>query len=144
MIYPIPPGLFCIPSALCALTGRDPVAVITPALNRHSKHQWLHDVVTAEFTHVAVAVLEELGYYVRPYKDNAEGGQLRVTIKTWARRSAERWPGRTLLVTTAKHALVICDGTVYDTWEPMGRPGDQHPFSRTIVDWAALVEKKNA
>jgi len=32
MVYPIPPGLFCVPSAIIALTGADLESVVIPAL----------------------------------------------------------------------------------------------------------------
>jgi hypothetical protein len=97
----------------------------------------LHDHVTGEHMEVAKDVLSELGYNCRMYRSN-----VRSHVATWARRSAERWPGQALLIATRTHALVIQDGTVYDNHMPLGAPGVQHPFARTTVVWAALVEPK--
>ncbi len=142
MTYPIPPGLFCVPSAIIALTGADPVSVIVPAINRHSGYKLgLHDTPGGVRPSVMKSVLEELGCRVRPYKDGAAAGPLGAQIKTWASRSLERWPGRNILVCTRTHALVISDGKVYDTWMPHGVTGDDHPFAKTTVVWAALVER---
>ena len=137
-IHAITPGAFCVPSALQALTGADLQSVIYPALNRHAKRWGLLDVCAGEQMESAEGVLSELGYNCRMYR----GEQLRAHVATWARRSAERWPGRALLIATRTHALVVQDGTVYDNHMPLGAPGAQHPFARTTVVWAALVESK--
>lgn len=140
-IHPIPPGLFCVPSALCALTGADPVSVIVPAINRHSSYKLgLHDTPAGVRIPVATAVLKEMRYRVRAYKSEAASGQLRAYIATWAARSLERWPDRNLLVSTGCHMLVICNGLVYDSWTPHGVTGKEHPFAKDTVVWAALVE----
>ena len=141
MIHPIPPGLFCVPSALAAITGAPVEAVIVPALNRHMKSQGLLDTVPGVHMHVAHAVLEELGYSVRPYKSGASAGPLRAHVATWAARSL-RWPGRPVLVSTWDHALVIHDGFVHDSWEPRGVLGSEHPFAKTTVVRASLIERK--
>ncbi len=145
MIHPIPPGLFCVPSTLVALTGRDPVSVIVPAINRHSHYRrGLHDTPAGVSIPVLTAVLEELGYRVRRYKTEAVAGQVRAHVATWAQRSRERWPGRAIILCTSDHCLTLCDGIVYDNWEPRGVPGREHPYARTVVTWAALVELGNS
>lgn len=136
-LHPIPPGLWCVPAAIFALTGADPESVIHPAINRHDNARGLHDLVVG--TRVATtgaAVLAELGYRVRRYK----GERMRARISTWAARSAARYPGRALLVAVRGHALVICDGRVYDTHTPHGASGAAHPFAGAVVVYAALVE----
>lgn len=144
MIHPIPPGLFCAPSAICAITGADPISVVVPAINRHSGYKLgLLDTPSAVRPSVMQSVLEELRYRVRPYKGvDAAAGALRAQTATWATRSKERWPGRNILVCSKTHAMVICDGVVYDSWTPHGVPGKDHPFAKTTVVWAALVEKE--
>lgn len=142
-IHSIPPGLFCVPAAIRALTGEPLEAVIVPALNRHASSEHLGDTVAGVNTsRVGRAVLEELGYTIRPYRGDARTGPLRAHLATWARRSRERWPGRTLLLTTQSHCLVALDGVVYDNWMPHGVPGEEHPYAKTTVRWAALVEKR--
>lgn len=136
-IHPIPPGYWCVPSAIIALTGEDGQSVVQPAINRHAKAYGLLDLVVGVSMPTARAVLEELGYRVRAYR----GAKLRAHLATWARRSAERYPGRALLVATRDHALVVSDGRVYDTFTPAGAAGARHPYARTTVVWAALVEK---
>lgn len=144
MIHPIPPGLYCVPSALCALTGADAASVIVPAINRHSRcADLLEAPAGVNVSHVARAVLEELGYRVRPYKRDAATGKLSARISTWAKRS-ERWPGRSILITTKgrdRHALVVRGGRIYDNHLPTGAAPGEHPFSTALVDWAALVER---
>ncbi|MDE2426301.1 MAG: hypothetical protein KGO96_10395 [Elusimicrobia bacterium] len=141
-VHPIPPGLFCIPAALCALTGEDLMSVIVPSLNRHGGGQGLVDTVAGTTMHAAVEVLEEIGFTVRSYKSSAEAGPLKARISTWARRSQDRWPGRLLLVATSGHCLVIADGCVYDTHSPMGESGETHPYARARATWAALVTRR--
>ncbi len=142
MIHPIPPGLFCVPSAIVALTGADPVSVVVPAINRHSGYKLgLLDTPAGVRPSVFVKVLEELGYNVRQYKSDAASGRLRAHVATWTERS-KKWPGRNVLVSTGGHALVISDGTVYDSWMPHGVSGSEHPFAATTVKWAALVERR--
>lgn len=141
MIHPIPPGLFCVPAALTAITGAPLETVIVPALNRHMQSQGLLDTVSGVHMHVAHAALEELGYRMRPYRGSASG-PLRAHVATWATRSL-RWPGRPVLVSTRDHCLVICDGFVHDNWEPRGVLGSEHPFARTTVQTAALIEKRS-
>lgn len=137
-IHPITPGAFCVPSALQALTGADLTSVIYPALNRHGRRWGLLDQVTGEHMSAAAAVLDELGYRVRHYRG---ADPLRAHVATWAKRVQARWPGRALLLATRSHALVTKDGSVYDNHVPLGVEGAHHPYARSIVTWAALVEK---
>jgi hypothetical protein len=141
-LHPIPPGLYCVPSVLVALTGADIESVIIPGLNRHSGYKHgLFDTVSSATMNSAAKVLEELGYRVRPYKYNAAAGRLNAHIATWARRSTERWPGRAIMVTTSDHCLLIHNGIVYDTHSPHGEAGATHPFAKTTVTNAYLVEE---
>lgn len=141
-IHSISPGLFCVPAAIQALTGEPLDAVIVPALNRHGGCQHLGDTVAGVSTAITGrTVLSELGYRVRPYRMNGTAGPLRAHVATWARRSLERWPSRPLLITTRTHCLVVLDWVVYDNHMPHGVSGDDHPYAKTTVRWAALVEK---
>lgn len=138
-IHPIKSGAYCVPSAIQALTGADYESVIHPALNRHAHRANILELVGAERMPVAVAVLEELGYAVRRYKGT---DSLRAHVTTWAKRALARYPGRALLVATRGHALVVQDGKVYDTAAPFGVPAPTHPYAKSTVVWAALVEKR--
>ncbi len=141
MIYPIPPGLFCVPAAIVALTGADIESVVVPAINRHSGYKYgLHDTVPGVTMGIATKVLNELGYNVRNYR--VKDGSKNAHISTWATRSKERWPDRAILVATKSHCLVIYNGRVYDNWSPHGPTGDKHPFANTTVVWAALIQRR--
>ena len=134
--HPIPSGLYCVPTAICALTGADPQTVVFPALNRHSRSTSLLTAVEGVRTWSAgVAVLGELGYRVRPYRHR----DLRARLSTWVARS-RKYPGRPLLVTVRGHALVIEDGFIYDPVTPWGAQPEDHPDRNRIVLNAALVE----
>lgn len=139
-LHPILPGAWCVPSALQCLTGADYASVIHPALNRHGHARGLTDMVVGASMTATEATLRELGYAVRQTTISA-----RHQLRWWAARSADRYPGRALLVATAgrdPHALVVQDGRVYDTFTPVGAPGADHPFARAQVRWCALVEKR--
>lgn len=142
-MYPIMPGGWCIPSAIQCLTGADYESVIHPSLNRHSgaaEMRGLLSMVTGVVMNVAVLSLRELGCHVRRYRGDSLGSH----VATWARRSADRYPGRALLIATRSHALVIKDGRVYDNHLPAGAAGEDHPFAKCPVVWCALVERHNA
>ena len=134
-LHPIPPGLWCVPSALVAITGADWESVIHPSLNRHGGAGSLTAMVVGTTMQCAKAVLVELGYTVRPYK-HAE----RHTLATWAERSLELYPGRVLLIGVPEHAVVVKDGRVFDTWTPHGGPGGTHPFASDTAITVWLVE----
>jgi hypothetical protein len=134
-LHPIPPGLWCVPSALVAITGADFATVIHPALNRHGHAASLTSMVVESTMRAALATLRELGYTPRCYKH----GDLRAHVATWARRSAH-YPGRTLLIGVPGHVMVIQDGRVYDSWTPHGELGAAHPYGKTTVTSAHLVE----
>ena len=140
-IHPIPPGLFCVPAALVALTGADVESVIVPALNRHMGSDDLLGTVSSVWMPVIHSVLEELGFKIRPYRRDAPAGPLRVHVATWAARSL-RWPDRPVLASIGGHCLVICNGFVHDNWEPRGVLGPEHPFAKTTVIRASMVEGK--
>jgi hypothetical protein len=145
-LHPIPPDLWCVPSALAALTGVDAASVLHPALNRHGpKHSvpWCRSItapVTGATVAAALATLNELGFTARRYR----GPNPHAQIRTWASRAQTHYPGRSLLVFTATHALVVQDGQVYDSWVPYGAQGADHPFSHTRAESAYLVESVNA
>ncbi len=143
MIHPIPPGLFCVPAAIVAITGASVQTVVVPAINRHSGYKLgLLDTPAGVRPSVMEAVLQELGCRIRPYKMEAEAGKLRAHVATWAIRSKERWPGRSILICTTAHCMAVSSGLVYDNWMPHGAPGDQHPFAKTVVTYAALIEPR--
>jgi len=139
MVYPIPPGLFCVPSAIIALTGADLESVVIPALNRAQETPYLRGPIAGVSVPCIEAVLRELRCKVRHYKS----GNLRAPLSTWATRSL-KYPGRTLLVCTVGHALVIADGKIYDTYTPYGEAGDRHPCSHDTVVYAALIESASS
>ena len=134
VLHTIPPGLFCVPSALVAITGRDYESVIWPALNRHSHSLTLTGVVGGVHMHNAHKALEELGYAVRKFKETPEK-PLRVQVRTWA----NRYPDRIMLLATKTHCLVAHGGRVFDNWHPHGPVGKDHTYSHHIVTWAAWV-----
>lgn len=142
-LHRIPPGLFCVPAALYAITGADIESVINPALNRFrdGKRATLSSTVAGMSMAGAEAFLAEAGYNVRQYRDGAASGPLRAHVATWAKRSL-KWPGRPLLVGTREHCLVIQDGKVHDNWMPFGCEGVEHPFAKTTVTYVGLVQKK--
>jgi hypothetical protein len=139
LLYAIPPGLYCVPSALVAITGRDYESVIWPALNRHSGKPYLLGPIDGVYMHAAATALEELGYHVRQYKDKKEK-PLRAQVRTWAKR----FPDHTILLATDKPCLVARGGRVFDTYHPHGPAAEDHTYARTMVTWAALVQKKES
>ena len=138
MIHPIPPGLWCVPSALVAITGEPFDAVIHPALNRHGRADMLTEMVTASSMSAAIATLQELRYRVLRYKKP----DLHAKVSVWAQRSKERYPGRILFVSVERHCVVICDGRVYDSWTPHGEVGERHPYRDDKAYDVYLVEAK--
>ena len=141
-LHPIPPGLFCVPSALVSITGADIESVINPAINRHSEHHSLLDTVPGVSRSVTTAVLKKLGYNVRLYKQSATSGALRAHVSTWAERSL-KYVDRVVLLSTGKHMLVCQNGRIYDTFTPHGVVGIKHPYAKTTITWAALIENMN-
>lgn len=136
-LHPIPPGLYCVPSAIAAITGAPVEAVIFPALNRAmARRDTLVGTVAGVPARAIEDALAELGYRVRQYR----GDRLRAHVATWAERSADRYPGRVLLLCTRTHCLVVMDGKVYDNHLPHGPLGHLHPYAKTTVVYAALVE----
>lgn len=137
-LHPILPGLWCVPSALYALTGADPLSVIHPALNRHTpRADSLLGLVTGASISAALATLAELGYTARRYRADIT----RAHVATWAARSRDKYPDRAVLLFTSTHALVAQNGCVYDNWSPHGPEGAAHPYAKTPVVSAFLVEK---
>lgn len=140
-LHPIIPGLYCVPSALYALTGHDPESVLFPALNRHGDGRALHQEVSGASIRAALAVLQELNYCVMRYKDKKDRQEIS-RIEVWANRSKKFYPGFTFLVFTSTHALIIKDGRVFDNWSPHGPSGKDHPFAKTRVSEVYLVKEK--
>lgn len=142
-LHPIPNGLYCVPSALAALTGEPIEVVLLPAINRHDRNAALLENVEGVHLRAAETVLTELGYACRPYKKL----DVRARLRSWAERS-KRYPGRNLLVATTGgrrspgHALVVRDGRVYDNHVPLGCDGAKHPFGSCLVSYVVLVEKR--
>jgi hypothetical protein len=143
-LHKIPCGLYCVPAALYAITGADLQSVIVPALNRHmyKKNANLFDTPAGVKRIDYEAVLNELGYHARRYKDGSVSGNLRVHVATWANRSL-KWPNNPLLASTNDHCLVIQNGKVWDNHAPLGCDGKEHPFAKTIVVQIAMIQKKN-
>lgn len=136
VLFRIPPGLYCVPTALVAITGKDYESVIWPALNRHGHKPLLNNPVEGATMQAATKTLEELGYTVRKYIDKKEK-PLRAQVRTWAKR----FPNHTILIATDRHCLVLRDGRVFDTYHPHGPAAKDHTYARSIVTWAALVRK---
>ena len=137
-LHPIPPGLWCVPSALVCLTGAPWDAVIHPALNRHGGESDLTDIVVGARLSVAVEVLDELGYRCRAYR----GTNPHALVRTWAKLSKEKYPGHALFVRVVGHVLVVKDGLIYDNHSPHGAAGDKHTFSNTKSTHVYLVQPK--
>jgi hypothetical protein len=136
-IYPIPPGQYCVPSALACITGAEMFSVILPAIHRHRKDPFLFGEVAGVNLHSAYKVLDELGYTVRQAKELG-----RHQLRWWANRSIERGWKHPLLVSNTGHAFVIFEGRVYDTFQPHGPAGEDHPGAQTIITNAAIVIKR--
>lgn len=134
-LHPITPGLWCVPAALTALTGADPISVIQPALNRHGGARTLTGLVVGSTIDAALKTLVELNYTARRYKQP----DVRARVSSWAKRSQNKYPNRALLVHIPRHVMVIQDGRVYDTWTPHG--AFDHPLAGSVVDAVYLVEQ---
>lgn len=137
-LYDVPPGPYCVPAALVALTGRDLTSVILPALNRHAGNgTFFDDVGPTNTRRVAVPALQEMGYRVFAH-GKIERGDERPTL----RAVANRYPSRRMLATVKGHALAILDGRVWDTATPYGAPVEDHPDRDRRVTGLWIVEKK--
>lgn len=134
----IPPGLYCVPAALYAITGNDIESVIFPALNRAAGSDWQQMPVGAASMASAARALVEMGWNVRPYKHS-----LIQKLFTWGEWSRSKYPGRILLLATGDHALVALDGLLHDTLCPHGIPAWQHEDAHCRVIWAAIVEQRH-
>lgn len=132
-LYPIPPGFFCVPSALLALTGADYQSVIFPALNRAADGDRLLDAVGPAYRAAALRVLNELGYACRPAREPT-----RRTVATWSARKYA-WP---LLLFVRRHVVVAYRERVFDNHAPHGPAAAEHPYARSIVEAAYLVQKR--
>lgn len=135
-MHAIPPGLWCVPSALVAITGDDFETVIHPGLNRHMGREHLLELVTGATMNAAVALLLERGYKVSKYKRGMH------RLKTWGELSRTKYPGRVFLAHVPQHAVAICDGRVYDSWTPHGAQAEEHPYKNDIASDVWLVQKK--
>lgn len=136
-IFPIPSGLFCVPSAIAALTGADWASVIFPALNRAAQADTLTGAVGGVRMEHTIAALTEMGYDCRPAK--AAG---RRKVMSWAKQTAERNYPYPLLLRVAQHVVVAYQGRVYDNHMPHGPIGADHPFAHSIVMTAHLIQPK--
>ena len=137
VIFPIPPGLFCVPSALVALTGADIESVINPALNRAARAETLTGAVgPAQLNHM-LAALNELGYDCRRARDTH-----RHKVATWAQTTLSRAYPRPLLLRVRGHVLVAFRGRVYDSIMPHGPRGVDHPYAGTVVTDAFLIQSR--
>ncbi len=136
MMHSIPPGLYCVPAAIAAITGADLESVIFPALNRADKEGWLCGPVEGIHINNTQKALEQMGWNVRRYKH-----KLPATLLALTKMSKQRWPGKRLLVATKDHMLAVLDGQVYDTFTPFGGEGAIHPFARDRVWFPALIER---
>jgi hypothetical protein len=136
-VYPITRGLYCVPSAIEAITGAEPYSVILPAIHRHKNDPFLFGEVAGVQLSTMYNVLNELGYTVRRAKESG-----RHQLRWWARMSQERrWP-HPVLVSNGTHAMVVFRGRVYDTAQPHGAAGEDHPEARCIITNVAIVVKR--
>lgn len=143
MIHPIPPGLYCVPAALCALTGEPLDAVVVPALNRAARHADLSGDPGPMSMRTAEVALREMGCRVMRYKHPMYSRVIvkRQQLRTWA--SAWRTKLHPILVATGNHALVLHQGVVYDTKVPGGCDAARHPDARQVLTYAAMVVRSN-
>ncbi len=140
--YHVPPGLYCVPSAICALTGADLESVVLPALNRAQKAGWLLGPVDGVRTNEAEKALDDMGWHVRRHK-----GAGSRKLFTWAVLSGTVYRDKRLLVATRDHMLALVNGKVYDTFTPYGLEavagGQRHPYHHAIVTYVALLQEKS-
>lgn len=137
-LHPIPPGLYCVPSAIVAVTGADVSSVVMPAINRAEGRDDFLTPAAGVYQRHTIQALQLMGYRVSRYK----GGDVRARVSTWARRSVERYPGCKLLVFIPEHVVAVCDGRVYDNHAAHGPQGDDHPFANSVAKEVYLVEPK--
>jgi hypothetical protein len=134
MIYPIPPGLTCVPSAVCALTGAPADAVVVPALNRHDNSNLLLAAPGGLPMAVAEAALKEMGKHVLKWKHLDFP---RKKLHSWVSDYTESaYP---LLLATNRHALVAYKGLVYDTFSPIGCSAKEHPYANHIITYVSSI-----
>jgi hypothetical protein len=138
MIHPIPPNLYCVPAALCALTGEPLDAVVVPALNRAGGRGSLLNDPGPTGMIAAATALREMGCTVMCYKEPLwkERHQLATFAKRW------RDKAHPVLVSICGHALVLYRGMVYDTKTPSGCDAARHPDARAILTYAAMVVRR--
>lgn len=136
-IYPIPPGLYCVPSALVALTGEDFESVIFPALNRAQGDTRLTFPVAAVNRDDYLAVLDQLGYVARAARDPQ-----RHKVKTWTKRALNRAYPNPLLLRVPGHVVVLWTGRVYDSLAPHGPLAADHPCADQVATHVWLVQPK--
>ena len=137
-IHPIPPGLWCVPSALVALTGDDWESVIQPALNRHAGADTLTGMVVGSTMQAAIATLQERRYKVLRCKTLGQSRRRLDKVATWA---ATKYPGESFLVALPEHAAALHNGRIYDSWTPHGAPAAEHAFKNASVSDLYLVRK---
>ncbi len=135
MIHPVPPGLYCVPSAVCALTGEDPTSVVLPALNRAAHRCSLLADPGPTLVSDALVALAELGYVAR----RARSTLVHHRVRWWTERAVKRRYASPLLLAVRRHAVVAWAGLVVDNHVPAGCLPAEHPFGNAVVVDAWLV-----
>jgi len=134
-LHPIPPGLYCVPAALCAITGLDMRQVIAPAIRRiepvHGSGNptlvWLSTLIT---------VLCEQGYGLRWVETSVQ--------PLWTLTGC--FPeDEVLLISIADppgaHVAVAQGARIYDSIAPEGMAAHEHPLSLNDVNHVAVVNR---
>lgn len=135
--YHVPVGIYCVPAAICALTGADLESVVLPALNRAQKANWLLGPVGGVYMDDTYTAIDLMGWVARKHKDVG-----RHKLFTWAKLSADKYVNKRLLVTVKGHALALINGLIYDTFTPFGCEPDKHACSGEIVRTVAMLQPK--
>ena len=135
--FHIPVGIYCVPAAICALTGACLESVVLPALNRAQEADWLLGPVGGAYIHEAKAALNDMGWNVRRHKDVGKS-----KLFTWAELSGTRYRNRRLFVSVRGHAMALINGKVYDTLTPYGEEPRNHPHAHSIVNYVAMLEQQ--
>ncbi len=137
--FHIPVGVYCVPAAICALTGADLESVVLPALNRAQKAGWLLGPVGGVRTKEFEDALGFMGWRVLRHKQPG-----RRKLFTWAMMSAGQYKNRRLLVATRDHCLALVNGKIYDTFTPFGfevvAGGKRHAYHHDAVTYVAILE----
>jgi len=138
-VFSIPPGIYCVPATMCALTGLDLTGQIMPAIAKAEQNESLLGVAAGVYIRDFERAMGYLGYSIHVHKT---AGSDNKQLRTWAGLSAEKYPGKRLAVSTRGHMMALVDGKVYDTFTPYGEIGAKHPYARDIVKYVSLIERK--